>query len=1179
MEIVQKIKAMSRLKKFVIAGMAFLVVFTIVGFFILPHVVKLILVKNLSEKLHREVIIQDIDVNPYVLSLAVKGFVIKDRESSETFASFEELYINVQTISVFKWALIVRELKIERPYVNILRNEDTRYNFSDLIKEKNAKSTPLRFSLNNIQLFNGRIDIWDRPKHKKHQITDVNITIPFVSNLPYRVDAFVQPLFAAKFNETSVSLKGKTKPFADSLETILDVDLRDIDVPYYLAYIPLELNFKILKGYLDTKATISYVQPADAPPTLSIAGDVVLRTTEIVDAKDKPVLKLPMLHISIASAELISRRIHLSEVLFQSPEVDILRDKTGKTNIQSILPVRKTKKTVPENEKSLRPLSIDVDEIKLAAGKVFFSDFSGNKPFETTLEPVNVSISHFSNAKDKKAAFNLSLQTEANEIVKLYGEFCFDPLISEGTLELETVPLKKYSPYYMDNITFVVEDGNLELQTGFKYAKDDNGSELTLSDMSASLDSVSLKRGADKEPFIKIPILSIKGTKFDLKKRELTVGELLTKKGLLNCVRDRNGDLNLNTLFRRVGPSTEESTQTESHKGEKPWCVTLTKVLTEDYTIKAEDLTPPEPVTLMVDKLKVSAQDISTVENRRGKLELACQLNRKGTISAKATVGINPIFTDLDLKLKSVDIDWLQPYFRDQLRIIVTNGTFSTTGKLSLAYSKDRGLGATYRGQAVLSDLASVDKLYTDDFIRWEALRINDIDLGYNPIYININEIALDNFYACMIVNPDGKLNLQTVVKEKKEEETLPPKKDEKIVTPIRIEKVTFKGGHIKFLDRKIDPDYSADLVEIGGAISGLSSEEAELADVLFRGKLDNYAPIDITGKINPLTEDLFADLQIEVKDIDLSPITPYAGRYVGYTIQKGKLFLDLKYLIEKRKLDSQNNVFLDQLTFGDKVESPDAVKLPVKLAVSLLKNRNGEIDLHLPVTGSIDDPKFSVGRIIVKILMNLLAKAATSPFALLGAVFGGGEELSSLEFDHGSFNILGRTEKKLDTLIKALYDRPSLKLDVEGHVDVEKDKEGLRKYMFDKKLKVQKLKEMMKKGLPAVPVDEVKIEPDEYERYLKKAYKAEKFAKPRNILGFAKKLPVPEMEKLLLEHIEAKDDDLRLLALERAQRVKDYILRSGKIEPERIFLIAPKSLAPDKKEHLRDSRVDLKLK
>ena len=202
---------------------------------------------------------------------------------------------------------------------------------------------------------------------------------------------------------------------------------------------------------------------------------------------------------------------------------------------------------------------------------------------------------------------------------------------------------------------------------------------------------------------------------------------------------------------------------------------------------------------------------------------------------------------------------------------------------------------------------------------------------------------------------------------------------------------MTLQGGAVNFSDKYIKPNYSASLVEVGGRVSGLSSEESRLADVDLRGKLENSAPLEIVGKINPLAKDLFLDLKVDFRDMDLSTLSSYSGRYAGYGIQKGKLTLNLKYHIEKGKLDSENKVFLDQFTFGDPVDSPDATKLPVRLAVALLKDRSGEIHLDLPVTGSIDDPKFSVWGVVWQIVKNLLVKAATSPFALLGAIFGGG--------------------------------------------------------------------------------------------------------------------------------------------------------------------------------------------
>ena len=546
------------------------------------------------------------------------------------------------------------------------------------------------------------------------------------------------------------------------------------------------------------------------------------------------------------------------------------------------------------------------------------------------------------------------------------------------------------------------------------------------------------------------------------------------------------------------------------------------------------------------------------------------------------------MIADLKVDLKGIEIAPLQSYFTDKVNIHVTEGAISTVGNLSLDRTDKKEFKTTYKGEASLTNLSSLDKGNAEDLLKWESLSFSDLNVGVTPLSIDIKGVSLTNFYTRVLITPEGKINLQEIMKtEESKTSATPPtqgkggvvSKEKEPPKNIKIGEITLQGGRINLSDKSVKPEFSMSLSEMGGRISGLSAEENSTADVELRAKLNDYAPLEITGKINPLRDDLFVDIKASIKDLDLSPTTPYSGKYAGYNIEKGKLSFDLKYLIVKRKLDSQNNIFIDQFTFGDKVESPQATKLPVKLAVALLKNRKGEIKLDLPVTGSLDDPKFSVWGVILKILVNLISKAATSPFSLLGAAFGGGEELSFVEFDYGSTAITEPSAKKLQTIAKALQDRPSLKMDIEGHVDMERDREGLKQFLFNRKVKAQKLNEMVKKGQPAIPVDEVKIEKQEYEKYLKMAYKEEKFPKPKNVIGMAKDLPAPEMEKLMLTHIEVKESDLRTLASQRSMKVKEAILKSKQVEPERVFILEPKSLAPEKKEKVKESRVDFKLK
>jgi hypothetical protein len=250
-----------------------------------------------------------------------------------------------------------------------------------------------------------------------------------------------------------------------------------------------------------------------------------------------------------------------------------------------------------------------------------------------------------------------------------------------------------------------------------------------------------------------------------------------------------------------------------------------------------------------------------------------------------------------------------------------------------------------------------------------------------------------------------------------------------------------------------------------------------------------------------------------------------------------------------------------------------------VGLAVSLLTDRYGQINLDIPVTGSLDDPKFSVWRIVWQVVVNLITKALTAPFALLASLTGGGEELSFAEFDYGSAAVGDANLKKIGAIAKALTERPQLKMDITGYIDPEKDKEGLKKAEFDRKLKVQKLKETAAGDRAATPVEQISIKPEEYEKYLTLAYEAEKFPKPRTALGLQKKLPKEEMEKLIMTNIAVTDSDLRELASRRAENVKELILKTGEVPSARIFIVEPKTLAAENKEKVKASRVDFKLK
>jgi outer membrane protein OmpA-like peptidoglycan-associated protein len=374
----------------------------------------------------------------------------------------------------------------------------------------------------------------------------------------------------------------------------------------------------------------------------------------------------------------------------------------------------------------------------------------------------------------------------------------------------------------------------------------------------------------------------------------------------------------------------------------------------------------------------------------------------------------------------------------------------------------------------------------------------------------------------------------------------------------VQIDTIILQGGQIDFSDRHLPRPFRADMREVGGRIEGLTSEPGARATVDLRGSLRNQSPLTITGTVNPLVEKLFLDLKLNFTDIELSPLSPYSGTYVGYLIDKGKLNLTLEYFIEDDKLKAKNEVFLDQFSFGGKVESDQATSLPVKLAVALLKDRNGEIHLDIPVSGSLDDPQFSIGGVVWTIIKNLLVKAATSPFALLGALVGGSDEdFSSVSFESGSARLSDAEKDKLQRMAQALTERPGLEVEISGFVDPENDPEGYRKEQLSMQVKHLKYLDLLKQDkLPEGTREvDVTVSPERYPDYLWEVYKETDFPKPRNFIGMTKKLPVTEMEKLIYASTTVNENDLANLAQDRALAVQNFLAEEGQIAKARIFL------------------------
>ena len=1090
----------------------FLLVFGAFGFLAAPPLLKSILLKQLSTQLHREVSIEQIAINPYALSATVNGLSIK-AEGGKEVAGFDELFVNLSSASLFKLAAVVDEIRLQGLRVAVSRVADGRYDISDLLdewmkpKDEPESGTP-RFSLNNIQLINGKIVFDDQPKGKVHTISDINLALPFVSSLPYQAEVLVKPAFSANINGSPLALTGDSKPFATSHESHLNLDLDRFDLAVLQPYLPDSLPFRLKAGTLDTEMKAMFREVSDQVYSVTVVGAAHVSGLAVGEANGAPLLDWKRLDVELDNIDPINRLAAVKRVGLDGLVVSLAVNKQGEFNVLRVLDklaAATPAKTEPAPEPA-KPFAWTLGEFALTNGLLRWQD-------ESTPTPV------------------------AGEVRHLHAH-------------VGKVDSKLAEPIEIGEVAYQVDLGER-----FQVEK-----------------------------------MAIKGIKLDLPARRIDIAEVTNVGARARMLRNKAGKIEwVSSPVLKTIRATDA--KVDKAKEEKPWVGKVGKLAIEDLGFRFEDQTTQPAAVQEIDGFNLLGEGLTNEPNQKGKIALKSTINKKGSLNVDGSLQVYPLDVAVKVETLAIPLLPLEPYLGQFLNVSVNRGQVSNKGEAT-AKLDTTGLKAGYKGNFTLGDFVAVDKANSADFLKWKSLYFGGIDFRLEPMAINIGEIALTDFYSRLILNKDGKLNVADIVRKPDVQAAAKPESKPdaaqvadkapakgaapaKAPLPIKIAKITLQNGTVNFSDFFVKPNYTVNLTKLGGRVSGLSSAADTVADMEVRGKYANSAPVQILAKLNPLAAKSYLDLKADITGVDLTGFSPYSGKYAGYDIEKGKLSLNVAYKLENNQLSAENRLFIDQFTFGDKVESPDATKLPVNLAISLLKNNRGEIDLNLPISGSLDDPQFSVGGLIVKVIVNLFVKAVTSPFALLGSMFGSGEELSNVEFAVGRAGIDAAATKKLESLAKALVERNSLKLEITGRADPDSDKEGVKRVAIERAMKTEKLKDLKKSG-DGKSLDDIEIAPEEYKTYLTRAYKEAKFPKPRNIVGLQKDLPVEEMEKLMLTNLPASDDDIKTLADRRAEAVQGWLVDQGKVPPERVFLLPPKVEHDDKG---KGSRADFSLR
>jgi hypothetical protein len=879
--------------------------------------------------------------------------------------------------------------------------------------------------------------------------------------------------------------------------------------------------------------------------------------------------------------------------------------------------------------KPMRP--VRVSSLRVTAARVEFSDQSHKKPFATVVGPLSFALTEFRTAGSRGAPYQFAAVTEAGEKLTWSGTLSAEPLRSVGEFALEHIQLPKYSPYYADFTQTDVVAGELAMHGRYELNLTAGQQVMKLRDGSVRLQGLKLLERASQQTVLELPALEITGINADALAFKALIASVKVSGGHVNARREKDGAINLLAMLQPVADGAAPIAAKPATPAKRP-DVTVAEVTVKDFQVAVTDLAAPRPAQLGLSGLQLSAKNVTLTDGAVMPLKLSFTWAPRGAVQVAGRITLKPELTvDLTTDVTALEILPLSPYVEQFVNARITQGSVSTSNTVHLAMSSGQP-AATLSGDITIQKFGLVDSAHNEELAGFGGLTLTGLKVATAPqLTVSLVEVTVMAPYARVLVDLDqtkaenaGKgINLLGVMKSVAPAPAAAgsPVGPAPLVLPkVEIGRIQVTDGEFSFADRSLEPNVRMAISQFGGSIVGLSSENLARAEVDLKGVVDGAGPVEITGKLDPLGASKFVSLKIDFKNVDLLPISPYTGKYAGYELARGKLVVNTKVLVEGDQLDATNVVTLNQFTFGAATNSPDATGLPVRLGVALLKDMDGKIVIDLPVQGTLGDPNFRIGKVVLRVIVNLLTKAATSPFSLLGSMFGGGgDELAYQEFSPGGSELRPAELPKLDTMEKALTNRPGLNLGIEGGYDTAADTYALKQ---------QKLAELVRRQIwearhvvdpNILPPAQLVITPEENAAMVKQLFdkkfppgtqfgaplaaappvtaappappaglfkrvirtitfqnaRSDAAAKPDGTKAgnaaagsgtVAAGLPLEEMTGRLAETMVVGENDLRVLATARAQRVRDYLTTTGHIAAERLFLAQGQEAAKQNK-------------
>lgn len=986
-------------------------------------------------------------------------------------------------------------------------------------------------------------------------------------------------------------------------------------IPFVLMGLYALLGFKVAPGIVRDQAK-AFVREhyqrelaigAIAIHPLKLQAEV--RDLALPDADGRPMLGFARLFVDFEVSSLWNRAFTFKEVTVEAPLLSAVVRPDGSLNLADL--------ALPEEEPGEPAPHVWIRHLGVERGTIEFTDAARKTPIARSFHAVGFALQDFRTTPEG-GDFKFRATSAQQETFEWQGRFALEPVISsQGEFKVGALQAPGLLDFLGDSRPFTATRGTIDLGGTYRVALGEQ-IELAVDLPNIQLKDCSLRaRGVDAD-WVQVPSLIVSGTSLALPAQTVSVQMVVLDGMTADAWMAADGSINLEQLFASTpgaAPAEPAAPATTPAEPETPWTVAVGGVALTNASITFEDRTLTPASRFDFKPLNLHLADLSLDLARPLPLRLDAVINGHARFDAAGTMTLEPLAADLDIRLAKARMQILQPYVLPVADLTITGGELNVEGKATLAPPDSNGPELAFNGNVAIDGFRSVDNALQQDLVNFKRLELAKVEYAMAPDSLHIDHVRVNRPYARVIVSPERVINIAAVLdpqgtaqalaerrakaaadaartpaerrrveKEREAAEkaaakarkagTAPPPPQVPVPAdtfPVRVREVRIDDGRMNFSDLFVKPNFSADVQRLNGTILGVSSAYEAHAQVDLKGQLDEFSPVSIKGELQPFAFDRYLDLALKFENISLPILNPYSTPLAGYNIAKGKLTTDLHYTIVDCKLDAQHKIRVDQLEWGEATATHGEATLPVKFATSLLKDKDGVINLDVPVGGTLDDPSFRIGPIVWQIIKNIIVKAVTAPFSLLGSLFAGAEEAQYVDFAPGDASLDGTTAERLGALARSLVEKPELKLDVPMGALADVDGPALAEKAYRAAVDGAVASHFARKSQRGEPIpDYASLAADQKIDVLTELVARQSGASPRvpeppeppdgtpraEARALREAAAIEFLEQAARAAVVVPANGLDQLAEARARAVERALLEAGELDPARVFKV-----------------------